>query len=100
MPIAAAKRRAAAQKELAYNEFTEDRIVEAKFVDGVRHEIYKWRFERRPGVTATTRKLEHWTDPDRERRLYFCKVETLETVIWLTEVAPKQGTGRHILNEL
>jgi len=44
------------------------------------------------GVTPTTRQLlEHWTDPDRERPLFFCQVEALETAIYLTEVARRQG---------
>ena len=44
------------------------------------------------GVTQNTRKLfEHWTDPDRERRLFFCQIEALETLIYITEAARKIG---------
>jgi type III restriction enzyme len=32
----------------------------------------------------------HWRDPDRERKLFFCQREPVETLIWLTEVAPKK----------
>jgi type III restriction enzyme len=39
-------------------------------------------------VTATTAKLlRYWTDPDRERKLFFCQVEALETIITIAEVA-------------
>lgn len=43
-------------------------------------------------MTPTTRALlEYWTDPARERRLFFCQVEALETAIYLTEAARKAG---------
>ena len=35
----------------------------------------------------TERLLRYWTDPDRERKLFFCQIEALETAIYLTEVA-------------
>jgi type III restriction enzyme len=37
----------------------------------------------------TQRLLTHWHDASRERPLFFCQVEAAETVVWLTEVAPK-----------
>src|SRR5262249_40526804 len=56
-----------------------------------------------PRVIPTSRRprslLEHWQHKDRERRLYFCQIEALETLIYLTEVAPKTGDA-HILNRL
>ncbi|SDY44390.1 type III restriction enzyme [Modestobacter sp. DSM 44400] len=49
---------------------------------------------RTSGATAVTRRLlEYWTAPDRDRPLFFCQVEALETVIYLTECAAKQGDG-------
>ncbi|MBI4188583.1 MAG: DEAD/DEAH box helicase family protein, partial [Chloroflexi bacterium] len=40
--------------------------------------------------TKTTRHLlEYWTNPDRERKLFFCQIEALETAIYLSEVANK-----------
>jgi type III restriction enzyme len=45
-----------------------------------------WRDQGYPGITPVTRSLlEYWTRPDRERRLFFCQVEALETLIFLTE---------------
>jgi hypothetical protein len=45
-----------------------------------------------PDVTRTTaRLLEHWTNPDRSRRLFFCQIEAMETVIYIAEVARKYG---------
>ena len=44
------------------------------------------------GVTPTTaRLLAYWTNPDREKKLFFCQIEALETIIYLTEVARKYG---------
>ena len=52
------------------------------------------------GVTATTRQLlQYWSNQDRDRRLYFCQFEALETAIWLAEVADRQDGGP-ILREL
>jgi type III restriction enzyme len=41
------------------------------------------------GVTPETQRLLlHWKDPSRARRLFFCQIEAVETLIYLTEVAP------------
>ena len=59
-----------------------------------------WRERRLLGVTPTTaRLLEYWTDPDREKQLFFCQIEALETAIYITEVAEKYGDA-WIENEL
>ena len=51
-----------------------------------------WREGGYVGVTPTTRALlEYWTDPDREKKLFFCQIEALETAIYITEVAKKYG---------
>ena len=43
-------------------------------------------------MTPTTRRLlEYWTDPDREKKLFFCQVEALETAIYIVECAKKFG---------
>ncbi len=38
----------------------------------------------------TQRLLLHWRDPSRARRLFFCQCEAVETLIYLTEVAPQR----------
>ena len=99
MPIPASRRRQASQQELEFVEWTKDRIEETRFVNEIRATVDRWRQLKRPGITATTRLLlEHWEDPERARRLFFCQLEALETAIWLAEVAPKEG--RYFLNEL
>ena len=49
-----------------------------------------------PGVTGITKRLlEHWNDPEarENHRFFFCQLEAIETLIWLTEApaAEKQG---------
>src|ERR1035441_10053597 len=81
-------------------EWTADRIEENKFINDIRRAVTRWRIAKYAGVTATTRQLlQHWSNADRERRLYFCQFEALETAIWLAEVADRQDGGP-ILREL
>ena len=43
-------------------------------------------------MTATTAKLlSYWTNPDREKPLFFCQIEAVETAIDIAEVARKCG---------
>jgi hypothetical protein len=43
-------------------------------------------------VTPTTARLiACWTDPNREKKLFFCQNEALETAIYIAEVAKKYG---------
>jgi type III restriction enzyme len=51
-----------------------------------------WRDGGHIGVTPTTAALlKYWTDPERERKFFFCQIEALETIIYITEVAKKFG---------
>ena len=51
-----------------------------------------WRQGGYVGVTPTTARLiDYWTDPAREKKLFFCQHEALETAIYITEVARKYG---------
>jgi len=36
--------------------------------------------------------LEYWSDPARERKLFFCQREAVETAVYLAEVAPDTAT--------
>jgi len=101
MPIPAAKRRQAAQAELEFAEWTKDRIEETLFVNELRIEVDRWRMNHWSGATTMTRQLlEHWNNPDRDRKLFFCQIEAVETSMWLAEIAGKTGRGRYFLDEL
>ena len=80
-------------KQLQFDtEWTQDRIEPNDNVNRIRQRVKLWREREYGGVTQVTRKLlQHWTDPDRENKLFFCQIEALETLIFLTEAAEKVG---------
>ena len=90
VPIAQPRKKS---KQLAFDtEWTKDCIEENRLVNQIRERVKIWRQGGYMDVTPTTgRLLAYWTAPDRERKLFFCQVEALETVIYLTEVARKYG---------
>jgi type III restriction enzyme len=97
IPIPKAKKKGG---QLVFDEWTGDRIEENRLINQIRERVDRWRALDWPGVTPTTRTLlEYWTDPERERPLFFCQVEALETAIYLTEAARKLGDA-WIENEL
>ncbi|MBI4594403.1 MAG: DEAD/DEAH box helicase family protein [Candidatus Rokubacteria bacterium] len=52
----------------------------------LRERVRTWRAAGYPGVTGVTAQLlAYWTREGRERRLFFCQREAIETVIFLTE---------------
>ena len=90
VPIAQPKKKG---RQLQFDtEWTQDRIEENKHVNRIRQRVAQWRKGGHIGVTATTgRLLEYWLDPYREKKLFFCQIEALETLIYITEVANKYG---------
>lgn len=62
-------------------------------INEIRHHVAAWRNSPESvwGVTpATARLLKHWRHHNFQGiRPFFCQVEAVETVIWLTEVARK-----------
>jgi type III restriction enzyme len=71
-------------------------------VNLIRKEIKLWREKNYPETTRVTMELlTFWfLDPNRTNRLFFAQRESIETTIWLNEVAEKSNVGQHILNEL
>ena len=82
-------------KQLEFDtEWTQERIEENIFINRVRARVSLWRDGGYPGITKTTnRLLEYWTDPNREKKLFFCQIEALETAIYLTEAASQFNDG-------
>ena len=90
VPIAAARKKGGQQA--FETQWTSDRLEKNATINRIRRRIDLWRQGGHLQVTPTTRRLlEYWTDPERERPLFFCQIEALETAIYLTEVAPKFG---------
>jgi type III restriction enzyme len=62
----------------------------------IRPRVAAWRAAGYPGVTGVTRRLlEHWRDPELNdtRRFFFCQLEAVETLVWLTESDPAARQG-------
>ncbi|MBF0291965.1 MAG: DEAD/DEAH box helicase family protein [Nitrospinae bacterium] len=91
VPIAKPKKKGVNQLQFD-TEWTQDRIEENKLVNDIRRRIAMWRDGGYLSVTPTTARLiNYWTDPNREKKLFFCQNEALETAIYITEVAKKFG---------
>ncbi|MDW8310862.1 MAG: DEAD/DEAH box helicase family protein, partial [Verrucomicrobiales bacterium] len=72
----------------------EEEFIPLELVNTVRQRVKTWRERGYPGVTPLTRQLlDHWNNPDRERKLFFCQREAAETLIWLVEASPAERQG-------
>ena len=94
VPIPRARKKGASQAALFDTEWTQDRVEKTKLVNDIRQKIAIWRKGGYAGITTVSRRLlEYWTNPDREKKLFFCQIEALETAIYITEVAQRFGDG-------
>lgn len=103
------KKKALKRRELDLSE-GEDFAVDAQqyaqtqLINELRRQVDDWRTWPDPNswkvTSETARLLQHWRHHDfRGDRPFFCKVEAVETSIWLTEVAPKfSKQGDRFLN--
>ncbi len=90
MPIARARKKG----EQAHfdTEWTNDRMHPNTEINRIRDRVDRWRQGGYVDVTPTTRRLlAYWTNPAREKRLFFCQIEAVETAIYLAEVAARYG---------
>jgi type III restriction enzyme len=78
-------------------------FIELPLVNKIRERVKAWREHPTmpySGTTGITRKLlEHWNDTaqrDATQRLFFCQLEAIETLIWLTEAPPSERQGIEI----
>lgn len=76
----------------------------ATTINEIRAQLDIWR-GLQPGqwrvTPVTQRLLTHWRTHDFGGvRPFFCQVEAVETIIWLTEVAPHTAAGRTLLERL
>ena len=87
------------------SEEDEEQYQLAQIINEIRREVDYWRTlpQAEWRVTPeTARLLNHWRHHKyADIRPFFCQVEAVETMIWLTEVAPSYGkTGKQFLDRL
>jgi len=91
VPIAKPRKRGSKQLQLD-TEGDKAREKPNKLINEIRGRVAIWRRGGFVGVTPTTRRLlNDWTDPEREKNLFFCQNEALQTAIFITEVAKRYG---------
>ncbi|HHE74476.1 MAG TPA: type III restriction endonuclease subunit R, partial [Desulfobacteraceae bacterium] len=74
-------------------------FVEIPLVKQIRSRVDAWRESGYSGITGITKRLlEHWQNPEEReyRRFFFCQMEAIETLIWLTEAPDAQKVGIEI----
>lgn len=107
-PIPKPKKRHDTQRELVLDEgkglSTEDQQYHASIINEVRRHVDRWRAlpENAWKVTPeTARLLNYWRYHEFEDiRPFFCQIEAVETLIWLTEVAPQTSEGKRLVRYL
>lgn len=67
-------------------------------INEIRQYVDAWRNLPNPAqwnvTPSTARLLQHWrTHEFTSQKPFFCQIEAVETMIWLTEVAPKLGAS-------
>ena len=90
--------------QLTLTGLAEEERDDLPLVNALREDVRKWREAGYPGSTNVTRDLlRHWARTDRGRRLFFCQIEAVETILYLQEIRfpgkvgirgnPKLGKG-------
>jgi type III restriction enzyme len=73
-------------------------------VNLIRKEVGNWRKQAYPQTTRVTKELlNFWfNNPERYaiKKLFFAQQETIETAIWLNEIAARSNAGQNVLNKL
>ncbi len=95
------RRQKRGQKEMVFDEgkglSTETQQYDpTPIINDIRSHVDGWRGLPNPSdwqvSPETARLLQHWRQHAfQSQRPFFCQVEAIETIIWLTEVAPKLG---------
>ena len=71
-------------------------FIEIPLVNKIRPRVKAWREAGYGGVTGITKRLlSHWNNPEERehKRLFFCQLEAIETLIWLIEAAESERVG-------
>lgn len=74
-------------------------FVSIELANKIRPRVKQWKASGYPGITGITKRLlEHWKDPEerKERQFFFCQLDAIETLIWLTEAPDSEKVGIEI----
>ena len=109
-PIPKPKKQGRKQTALVFDEglglSTQDQqFALASVIGELRTQLALWRARKDPSTwqvsPETARLLQHWRHHAFDGpRPFFCQIEAVETVIWLTEVAPQAREGKQFLEHL
>ena len=110
-PIPTARKAGGKQAQLALDAESEALETDQQqyeliaLIDSLRQELASWRALPEAQwrvMPETARLLKHWRHHQfTDFRPFFCQVEAVETIIWLTEVAPSLGKkGSRFLGEI
>ena len=104
------QRRRPEQRALSFEDSTGLSTAQQEYdptpiINEIRGHIEQWRRLPNPRdwhvTPETARLLQHWRHHQfASIRPFFCQVEAVETVIWLTEVAPEVRAGRRFIEHL
>jgi len=79
------ERTGSAQQQMSF--LAEEERDDLPLVNALRDDVRRWRGGGWENASETTKKLlRHWWREDRGRRLFFCQVEAVETIIYLKEI--------------
>jgi type III restriction enzyme len=91
------------QRNIQFDEPENDE-AERHIINLLRAEVGRWRADSYPNTTRVTRELLHFwfLNPQRiaQQKLFFAQQESVETAIWLNEVAANSNAGSNILRQL
>lgn len=107
-PIPRARRQNARQARLDEGDglsTTGQRYDPNPLINQLRERVDQWRKIPNPAdwkvTPETARLLQHWRQHEFNGvRPFFCQVEAVETLIWLTEVAPHDARGKTFIDHL
>lgn len=75
-------------------------FFELELANMIRPRVKEWKEKGYPNVTSITKKLlDHWNRYEQEgfeqggKRYFWCQIEAIETIIWLTEAPDAMKVG-------
>ena len=78
---------ATAEEQLQLTIAQEEGYSTLPIVESLRNDVRRWRESNYRNSTNITRQLlRYWQREGRERRLFFCQLEAVETIIYIAEI--------------